>query len=330
MKQTIRPKRLRCGSSLRNLVRETRVSAQSLIYPLFIIEGTNCKQELAALPGQFRYSPDRLGEGVEECLRSGVDKFLLFGVPAEKDENGSGAWAADGVVQQGLRAMREAYPDVLLISDVCLCEYTTHGHCGVLQAGSDYRLDNDATLQLLQKTALSHVRAGAHMVAPSAMADGQVAAIRSALDAEAYYETGIMSYSAKYASAFYGPFREAAGSAPSAGNRKGYQMDCHNAREGLKECALDEQGGADCLMVKPALGYLDVIVKARENTTLPLAAYSVSGEYAMIKAAAMSGTLDEYAAICETTVSVFRAGADILISYYAKEIAQAIEKGDIG
>ncbi len=327
MNEIVRPRRLRQSDVLRHLVRETRVGVQSLIYPLFLIEGENKKREIAAMPGQYQYSPDRVVEAVDECLYAGVDKLLLFGIPAEKDEQGSGAWAEDGVVQQGLHIIRERYPEILLVSDVCLCEYTSHGHCGAICNGE---LDNDKTLSLLQKTALSHVEAGADVVAPSAMMDGQVKAIRSALDQNAKETSAIMSYSAKYASAFYGPFREAADSAPAFGNRKSYQMDAHNAREALKECQLDEQQGADILMVKPAWSYLDIIARVRNSTNLPLAAYSVSGEYAMVKAAAMAGMLDEYATLCEMAVSIFRAGADVLISYYAKEIANAIRKGDIG
>lgn len=324
---TVRPRRLRNQDAARALVRETRVSAQSLIAPLFLMEGTDVKREISSLPGQYHYSPDRAWEAAEELLAAGVDKFLLFGIPGQKDEQGSGAWDENGVVQQGLRQLRRRCPDALLAADVCLCEYTSHGHCGAVQ---NNRLHNDATLPLLQKTALSQAGAGADIVAPSAMADGQVAAIRQALDQHGRGDTAVMAYSAKYASAFYGPFRDAAGSAPSFGHRKSYQMDPHNAREALKECALDEAEGADYLMVKPALSYLDIIAKVRSRTNLPLAAYSVSGEYAMIKAAARAGLIDEYATMCETTASIFRAGADILISYYACDIAKAVQKGDIG
>lgn len=327
MNESICPRRLRSFSALRGLVRETRVSPQSLVYPLFVVEEQNVRREIPSLPGQFHYSPDRVCEAVEESLAHGVNKFLLFGLPAHKDETGSGAWDPQGVVQQGLWAIRQRYPQVVLIGDVCLCEYTSHGHCGMLEGEV---LDNDKTLPLLAKTALSQAQAGADLIAPSAMADGQVRAIRSALDREGFAQTGILSYSAKYASAFYGPFRDAAGSAPSFGDRKSYQMDPHNLREALRECALDEAEGADCLMVKPALSYLDVIAKVRKSTHLPLAAYSVSGEYAMIKAAARAGLIDEYPAMCEAAVSIFRAGADILITYYARELAKAIVKGDMG
>lgn len=327
MDQIVRPRRLREKALTRDLVRETRMSPQSLVYPLFLIEGTNIVQEIKAMPGQFRYSPDKVAEVIEESLSAGVESFLLFGIPEEKDARGSGAYAPDGIVQQGLCAIRERYPEALLIADVCLCEYTDHGHCGALRGTS---LDNDATLELLEKTAVSQARAGADIVAPSAMADGQVAAIRGALDENGFTDTPIMSYSAKYASAFFGPFREAAASAPGFGDRKSYQMDPHNAREALKECFLDEEEGADFLMVKPALSYLDIIARVREATTLPLAAYSVSGEYSMVKAAAQAGWLDEYRTVCEMAASIYRAGADILITYAAREIAGAMQKGDIG
>lgn len=253
--------------------------------------------------------------------------MILFGIPQEKDEVGSGAYAPDGVVQQGIRAIREAYEDsVYIITDVCMCEYTSHGHCGILNG---QYVDNDKTLKYISKTALSHAQAGADMVAPSDMMDGRVGAIREALDENGFENTAIMSYAVKYASAFYGPFRDAAGSAPSFGDRKSYQMDYHNVREAVKEARLDEAEGADIIMVKPALSYLDVIAKVHENTVLPTAAYSVSGEYAMIKAAAEAGLVDEYGIVCESALSIFRAGADILISYYAKEICEAIRKGDI-
>lgn len=327
MNDLVKPRRQRGNAAVRGMVRETRVGVQSLVYPLFLLEGENTKTEISSLPGQFQYSPDRVAEAIEESMACGVDKFLLFGIPHQKDELGSGAYAKDGVVQQGIRMIREKYPDAFIITDVCLCEYTSHGHCGALVGD---RLANDPTLELLQKTAISHAKAGADMVAPSAMADNQIEAIRRGLDKAGYTEVPIMSYSAKYSSAFYGPFREAAGSAPAFGDRKSYQMDPHNWREALKECAIDEEQGADILMVKPALSYLDIIAKVRQNTNLPLAAYSVSGEYAMIKAASAAGLLDEYAAMCEAATSIYRAGADILISYYAKEIAAAIQKGDIG
>lgn len=323
----IRPRRLRGGDSLRKMVRETRVSPSSLIYPLFIKEGSNIREEIPSLAGQFRYSPDRVDQAAEEALAHGVGALLLFGLPEKKDPLGSAAYADDGVVQQGIRRLKERYPQLYLITVVCMCEYTSHGHCGIL---CETEVDNDATLPYLAAIAVSHVRAGADMVAPSDMMDGRVLAIRQGLDEAGFYGTPIMSYAVKYASSFYGPFREAAGSAPSFGNRKGYQMDYHNVREARKEAQLDVEEGADILMVKPAMSYLDVMYQVKQETLLPLAAYSVSGEYAMIKAAAAQGLIDEYGVMCESAIGIYRAGADILISYYAKEIADAMGKGDIG
>lgn len=322
-----RPRRLRTTPEIRSMVRETRMSPSSLIQPLFAIEGQNIKNEIPSLPGQYHWSPDRICEAVQECVDAGVDKVILFGLPAEKDEIGSGAWAENGIVQQAVRVIKKNFPNVTVITDVCMCEYTSHGHCGIL---CDHYVDNDKTLEVLAKTALSHAQAGADMVAPSDMMDGRVGAIRSILDDNGYINVPIMAYSAKYASAFYGPFRDAAGSAPSFGDRRSYQMDPHNVREAIYECELDVREGADLLMVKPALSYLDVIVKARQRFDLPIAAYSVSGEYAMIKAAAAAGLIDEYRIMCESALSIYRAGADILITYYAKELAEAMRKGDIG
>lgn len=322
-----RPRRLRANRDIREMVRETRPNAKGLILPLFLKEGTNEKEPIGSLDGHFHFTPDRIKEAIDESLECGVNKVLLFGIPQEKDEAGSGAYAPDGVVQQGIRAIRKAYEDsVYIITDVCMCEYTSHGHCGILNGRY---VDNDKTLKYIAKTALSHAQAGADMVAPSDMMDGRVGAIRDALDENGLENTAIMSYAVKYASAFYGPFRDAAGSAPSFGDRKSYQMDCHNVREAVKEACLDEAEGADVIMVKPALSYLDVVAKVHENTVLPTAAYSVSGEYAMIKTAAKAGLVDEYGIVCESALSIFRAGADILISYYAKEICEAIRKGDI-
>lgn len=322
-----RPRRLRTTPEIRSMVRETRMSPSSLIQPLFAIEGQNIKHEIPSLPGQYHWSPDRICEAVQECVDAGVDKVILFGLPAEKDEIGSGAWAENGIVQQAVRVIKKNFPNVTVITDVCMCEYTSHGHCGIL---CDHYVDNDKTLEVLAKTALSHAQAGADMVAPSDMMDGRVGAIRKILDDNGYINVPIMAYSAKYASAFYGPFRDAAGSAPSFGDRRSYQMDPHNVREAIYECELDVREGADLLMVKPALSYLDVIVKARQRFDLPIAAYSVSGEYAMIKAAAAAGLIDEYRIMCESALSIYRAGADILITYYAKELAEAMRKGDIG
>ena len=323
-----RSRRLRSSALLRGMVRETRMSPDALIYPLFLQEGSDICQPIPSLPGQFHYSPDRVAAGVEQALEAGVNKFLLFGLPCHKDACGSEAYNDQGIVQQGLRAIRQAFgQQVYLVTDVCMCEYTSHGHCGILDGQT---VDNDKTLEYLARIAVSHAQAGADMVAPSDMMDGRVLAIRQALDANGLQNTPILSYAVKYASSFYGPFRDAAGSAPSFGDRKTYQMDCHNWKEALKEAATDEQEGADLLMVKPALSYLDVIREVSRHTNLPLAAYSVSGEYAMIKAAAAQGLIDEYGVMCESAVSVFRAGADILITYYAKELAQAMRKGDIG
>ena len=327
MDLTIRPRRLRSSDCLRRMVRETRVSPDSLIYPLFLIEGENIVEPIPSLDGQYRYSPDRVGEAVEECLKAGVTRVLLFGIPAHKDACGSSAWDENGVVQQGIRAIKEQYPECYIITDVCLCEYTSHGHCGILCGET---VDNDKTLEVLSKTALSHVKAGADMVAPSDMMDGRVGAIRRTLDEAGYTNIPIMAYSAKYASAFYGPFRDAAGSAPAFGDRRGYQMDPHNRKEAIRECALDVEEGADILMVKPALSYLDVIREVSDTFDLPLCAYQVSGEYAMIKAAGAAGLVDEYRLLCESALSIYRAGANILITYYAKELAEAMRKGDMG
>ena len=327
MDLTIRPRRLRSSDCLRRMVRETRVSPDSLIYPLFLIEGENIVEPIPSLEGQYRYSPDRVGEAVEECLKAGVTRVLLFGIPAHKDACGSSAWDENGVVQQGIRAIKEQYPECYIITDVCMCEYTSHGHCGILCGET---VDNDKTLEVLCKTALSHVKAGADMVAPSDMMDGRVGAIRRTLDEAGYTNIPIMAYSAKYASAFYGPFRDAAGSAPAFGDRRGYQMDPHNRKEAIRECALDVEEGADILMVKPALSYLDVIREVSDTFDLPLCAYQVSGEYAMIKAAGAAGLVDEYRLLCESALSIYRAGANILITYYAKELAEAMRKGDMG
>lgn len=325
--ETIRPRRLRTSDCLRRMVRETRISPDSLIWPIFVREGTDIYEEIPSLPGQYHYSPDQLYRMIERARAHGVSRVILFGLPAHKDECGSGAWAADGIVQQGIRKIKELAPEMYVITDVCMCEYTSHGHCGIL-CGHD--VDNDKTLEVLCKTALSHAQAGTDMVAPSDMMDGRVARIREILDANGFQNVPVMSYAAKYASYFYGPFRDAAGSAPSFGDRHSYQMDWHNAREAMRECELDVQEGADILMVKPALSYLDLIHEARRRFDLPIAAYSVSGEYAMIKAAAKAGLIDEHGVMCESAVSIFRAGADILITYYACELADAIRKGEIG
>ena len=327
MDMTIRPRRLRGSETLRKMVRETRVDAASLIYPMFVTDGENNVEEITAMPGQYRYTVDRMGEELERLHNAGVKSVMLFGIPAHKDEVGSQAWAEDGVVQRALRRARELDPELFLITDVCMCEYTSHGHCGVL-CGHD--VDNDATLELLAKTALSHVEAGAQMVAPSDMMDGRVRAIRECLDAHGHTNIPIMSYAVKFASSFYGPFREAAGSAPSFGDRKSYQMDFHNRREAIKEALLDVEEGADIIMVKPAMSYLDLVREVKDATDVPLAVYSVSGEYAMVKAAAEKGWIDEARIVCEMAASAFRAGADLYITYYAKELARFIREGRIG
>ena len=299
----------------------------SLIYPMFIVEGTNIKEEIPSMMGQYRYSVDRMEEKLEQLSKAGIGGVMLFGIPDHKDELGSGAYAQDGIVQQGFRKAKELFPDLYMIGDVCMCEYTSHGHCGVL-CGHD--VDNDKTLELLQKTALSQVQAGADMVAPSDMMDGRVGAIREILDKNGYINTPIMAYSAKFASAFYGPFRDAAESAPAFGDRKTYQMDYHNRREALKEVDQDVLEGADIVMVKPAMAYGDLIREVRDMTDIPVAAYSVSGEYSMVKTTAAAGFIDETSIMCEMAVSAFRAGTDIYITYFAEELAKCMDEGRIG
>lgn len=327
MDQLQRPRRLRYDPRLRNMVRETRMNKSSLIYPLFVQEGNNITQEISAMPGQFRYSVDTLPYELERVAKAGVSSVMLFGIPEKKDELASGAWAEDGIVQKALKMAKQEFPNLYYITDVCLCEYTSHGHCGML---CGHEVDNDATLPVLAKTALSHVQAGADMVAPSDMMDGRVSAIRTLLDKNGFSSIPILSYAVKYSSSFYGPFRAAADSAPSFGDRKSYQMDYHNKKEALKEAQLDLEEGADLLMVKPALSYLDVIQTVEQGFDVPVAAYSVSGEYAMIKAAAQKGWIDEASIVCETAASIYRAGADILLTYYAKELAQYMAEGRLG
>ena len=322
-----RPRRLRGSENLRKMVRETRMDKSSLIYPLFVKEGTGIEEEIPSMEGQFRYSIDRLPFELERLQKAGVNSVMLFGIPDHKDEVGSGAYDPNGIVQKALREAKKQFPDMYYITDVCMCEYTSHGHCGVL-CGHD--VDNDATLALLAKTAVSHIEAGADMVAPSDMMDGRVRAIREALDANGHYEAPIMSYAVKYASAFYGPFRDAAGSAPSFGDRKSYQMDFHNRREGMKEALTDVEEGADIIMVKPAMSYLDMVSEVSKAVNVPVAAYSVSGEYAMVKAAAKMDWIDEERIMCEMAVSAYRAGAQIYLTYYAKELAGYIKEGRIG
>lgn len=322
-----RPRRLRGSENLRKMVRETRMDKSSLIYPLFVKEGTGIEEEIPSMEGQFRYSVDRLPFELERLQNAGVNSIMLFGIPDHKDEVGSGAYDPNGIVQKALREAKKQFPDMYYITDVCMCEYTSHGHCGVL-CGHD--VNNDATLELLAKTVVSHVEAGADMVAPSDMMDGRVRAIREALDANGHYGAPIMSYAVKYASAFYGPFRDAAGSAPSFGDRKSYQMDFHNRREGMKEALTDVEEGADIIMVKPAMSYLDMVSEVSKAVNVPVAAYSVSGEYAMVKAAAKMGWIDEERIMCEMAVSAYRAGAQIYLTYYAKELAKCMDEGRIG
>jgi porphobilinogen synthase len=316
-----RMRRLRRTKTLRNLVKETRLSSESLIAPLFIIEGTGIKQPISSMPGQFRYSADVAAAECASLSDFGVQAALLFGIPEKKDDIGSSAWDPDGVVQNAIRLIKKRIPDMVVITDVCLCEYTSHGHCGKLQVD---RVDNDATLPLLADMALSHARAGADIVAPSDMMDGRVAAIRGKLDAEGFEETALLSYAVKYASAFYGPFREAAGSAPSFGDRKSYQMDPANAREAVREALLDIEEGADMIMIKPALAYLDIVARLRQTVEMPIAAYNVSGEYAMLVSAASQGFLDRDAAMMESLLAIKRAGADCIITYFAREAAQLL------
>ena len=320
-------RRLRQNQAIRRLVQETEISPKDLIYPIFIIEGENIKEPIESMPGVYRYSIDKIDEILEEVSKSGISGMLLFGVPAHKDSVGSEAYNENGVTQRAIRYIKAKYPNMLVIADICLCEYTSHGHCGLI---SGNEILNDETLPLLAKAALTNVQAGADMVAPSDMMDGRVRAIRTILDQNQYTNIPIMSYAVKYASAFYGPFREAADSAPAFGDRKSYQMDFHNRKEARKEVMLDVEEGADIIMVKPALSYLDIVRETAQSISLPVAAYSVSGEYAMIKAAAQAGWVDEEKIVCETAVSVYRAGAGILLTYYAKELAGWIKEGRIG
>lgn len=322
-----RPRRLRSNPLLRKMVRETRMDSSSLVYPVFITEGENIKEEIRTMPGQYRYSTDRMGEKFSQLLQAGVSSVMLFGIPAYKDETGSGAYAHDGIIQRALQKAKKDFPNLYLITDLCMCEYTSHGHCGIL-CGEE--VDNDKTLEYLARTALSQVQAGADMVAPSDMMDGRVAAIRTALDEHGFYHVPVMSYAVKYASSFYGPFRDAADSAPAFGDRKTYQMDYHNSREALKEAQLDADEGADIVMVKPAMAYGDLIHQVREMLHIPVAAYSVSGEYSMIKAAAAAGYIDEEKAVIEAAACAYRSGADIYISYFAKELAEYMKEGKLG
>ena len=317
-----RPRRLRKSEEFRRMTRETRLSIDSLVYPLFVTPGKNVKKPILSMPGNFQMSRDIIIEEVRKTKGLGIPAILLFGIPESKDEGASGAFAKDGIIQRGVAEIKNAVPDIIVITDVCLCEYTSHGHCGMIR---DTEVDNDPTIDVLAATALSHAVAGADMVAPSAMMDGQVAAIRKALDENGCVTTPIMAYSAKYASCFYGPFREAAESAPQFGDRKTYQMDPPNSNEAMREISLDIEEGADIIMVKPALPYLDIIQKAKDRFNLPIAAYNVSGEFSMIKAAASLGWIDGDRAMLETLTSIKRAGADIIITYFAQEIARLLQ-----
>ena len=321
----VRPRRLRRTAALRDLVRETSVGPADLVYPMFVTHGRDVRVPIEPMPGQAQLSIDNLIREAAEAVQLGIRAVLLFGLPPNKDALGTGAYDQDGIIQEATSALKQALPGVLVITDVCLCEYTDHGHCGVLL--DDGTVANDETLELLSRTAVSHADAGADIVAPSAMMDGQVGAIRAALDAAGHGDVPVMAYASKMASAFYGPFRAAADSAPQSGDRKAYQMDGANAREAMRELQQDAAEGADILMVKPALAYLDVIARAREAFDLPIAAYNVSGEYAMLRAAAANGWLDERSAMLETLTSIKRAGADIVITYFAKDAARLLVAG---
>jgi porphobilinogen synthase len=318
----VRLRRLRRTEALRALVRENRVEVGDLIYPMFVVEGKGIKEEITSMPGIFRYSPDQLPPEIEEIARLKIPAVLLFGIPEHKDENGSSAYHPEGVVQQAIGVIKNSVPELIVITDVCLCEYTSHGHCGVV---TNEQVDNDQTLPLLAKMAVSHVEVGADIVAPSDMMDGRVKIIREALDENGFQHIAILSYAAKYASAFYGPFREAAESVPQFGNRRGYQMDPPNVREALREVEQDIAEGADIIMIKPALAYLDVIRQVRDAFNHPLAAYNVSGEYAMVKAASQQGWLDERQVVLEILTAIKRAGADIILTYHARDVARWLQ-----
>ena len=318
-----RPRRLRRTETFRAMIRETRLAPEQMIYPLFVLPGKGVREPVPSMPGVFRLRVDQLAAEARDCLALGVRSVLLFGLPEKKDGLGSGAYAKNGIVQQAIRELKNRTPEMSVVTDVCLCEYTDHGHCGCL-AGEE--VDNDATLELLAKTALSHAQAGADMVAPSDMMDGRVSEIRTALDEENFHNVPIMSYAVKYASAFYGPFRDAAECAPQFGDRRGYQMDPANSREALREATLDVDEGADILMVKPAIAYLDIIARLHDEFDLPVAAYQVSGEYAMIKAAAERGWIDGERVMAESLIAIRRAGADIILTYFAKEMARLLNE----
>ncbi len=316
-----RPRRLRRTENLRRMARETRLSPEHFVYPLFVIEGREQKNAVESMPGVYQLSVDQLTTEVESVVALDIPAVILFGIPGQKDERGHSAYAPDGIVQRAVRSLKDRFPDLVVVTDVCLCEYTSHGHCGLLKGN---HVDNDSTLELLAQTALSHARAGADMVAPSDMMDGRIGAVRGALDENGFETVPIMAYSAKYCSSFYGPFRDAADSAPQFGDRRSYQMDPANSREALREVALDIQEGADIVMVKPALPYLDIIRKVKDSFDWPVAAYNVSGEYAMVKAAAANGWLDGERVMMETLTAIRRAGADLILTYFAKDAARLL------
>lgn len=318
---TTRMRRLRKTAGLRDMLSETSLGKTDLIYPLFVVEGENIRKEISSMPNQFQLSVDNILRECDELSQLGIRSIMLFGIPQQKDEVGSAAYADNGIIQQALRSVKEAFPEIVVVTDVCLCEYTSHGHCGVVESGD---VQNDATLELLAKEAVSHARNGADVIAPSDMMDGRVRAIRQALDADGFSDIPIMAYSAKYSSAFYGPFREAAESAPQFGDRKSYQMDPANSDEAVREIALDIAEGADIVMVKPALSYLDIVRRARDEFNVPIAAYNVSGEYSMLMAAAANGWLDRERTTLEVLTSIKRAGADLIITYFAKDAARVL------
>ena len=318
-----RPRRLPSNENIRRMVRETTLSPDNFVYPLFVAPGKGIKKEISSMPGNYQQSIDNIVKDCEEVKGLGIPAVILFGIPEHKDETGSEGYSDEGIVQHAIKAIKNKMPDLTVITDVCLCEYTSHGHCGVIKNGT---VDNDATLELLAKEALSHARAGADMVAPSDMMDGRVGAIREVLDSEGFHNIPIMAYAAKYASSFYGPFREAAESTPQFGDRRSYQMDPPNSREALREVALDIEEGADIVMVKPALAYLDIIYQVKQQFNLPVAAYNVSGEFSIIKAAAKMGWIDGERAMMESLISIKRAGADIILTYFAKEAAALLNK----
>ena len=319
----VRPRRMRRTENLRALVRETELNARDFIYPLFVVHGTNVREEIGSMPGVYHQSLDALAREIEQVSTLGISAVILFGLPARKDDIGSEDYDERGIVQEAIRVCKRVNPDLLVVTDVCMCQYTSHGHCGIVRGGS---VDNDETLKYLGMTAVSHAAAGADIVAPSAMMDGQVGAIRAALDASGFTNTAILAYASKYASSFYGPFRDAADSPPQFGDRQQYQMDTANAREALREVSLDVREGADSVMVKPALAYLDIIRRVRDNFDLPVAAYNVSGEYSMVKAAARNGWLDEKKVTLEILTAIKRAGADMILTYHAKDAAQWLKQ----